>query len=89
MKKEMIILVTGFMILGLVFSLTAVGAIGGFGKNKVTVCHVPAGDLDKQHEIVVSSSAIKAHLAHGDSLGVCEEPEPPGCILGVTFPPCP
>ena len=36
---------------------------------KVLVCHKnPAGE----HVISVSSNAVKAHLAHGDSLGRCE-----------------
>ena len=38
---------------------------------KVTVCHVPPGNPLNIHTIVVSDSAVAAHLQHGDSLGAC------------------
>jgi len=33
--------------------------------DKVTLCH-------KGHTIRVAKSAVRAHLAHGDSLGACQ-----------------
>jgi len=42
-------------------------------KQKVAVCHVPSGNPDNAHTIWIAPSAVPAHLAHGDSLGTCEE----------------
>jgi hypothetical protein len=39
---------------------------------KVDVCHVPPGNPANAHTISVSSNAVAAHLAHGDSSGACE-----------------
>ncbi|MFD0964955.1 hypothetical protein [Pseudofulvibacter geojedonensis] len=38
---------------------------------KVTICHIPPGNPDNAHEITVSTNAVRAHLAHGDSIGNC------------------
>ena len=38
---------------------------------KVVVCHIPPGNPENAHEIVISSNAVPAHLAHGDKLGPC------------------
>jgi len=43
-------------------------------ENKIKICHVPPGNPDNAHTIEVSQSAVDAHLAHGDSLGPCDEP---------------
>jgi len=40
-------------------------------EDKVEICHIPADDPDNQHSITVASSAVEAHLAHGDYLGPC------------------
>ena len=45
----------------------AVSQVGG----KVTICHIPPGDPLQAHTLLVSDSAVPAHLAHGDYLGVC------------------
>lgn len=47
-------------------------------EEKVRICHIPPGNPDHQHDIYVASSAVAAHLAHGDYLGPCKanEPEP-------------
>jgi hypothetical protein len=39
-----------------------------------TICHRPPGNPEAAHTITVGLPAVHAHLAHGDSLGVC----PPG-----------
>lgn len=43
---------------------------------KVTICHVPPGNPKNEHTISVAQSAVDAHLAHGDYLGVCKSAEP-------------
>ena len=43
---------------------------------KITICHIPAGNMDNAHTIVVSANAAKAHLAQGDTLGACTGEEP-------------
>ena len=42
------------------------------GGGKVAVCHIPPGNPANAHTIVVGAAAVKAHLAHGDYLGVCK-----------------
>ena len=42
-------------------------------ETKVTVCHIPPGNTNNYHTIRVGESAVDAHLAHGDSLGECDE----------------
>jgi hypothetical protein len=43
----------------------------GNKNNKVQVCHVPIGNSGNPQNLCVSVSAVAAHLAHGDYLGVC------------------
>lgn len=38
---------------------------------KVSICHVPSGNINKARTISVGPSAVDAHLAHGDTLGPC------------------
>ena len=40
---------------------------------KVTICHIPSGDPEKAKTLIISKESVAAHLAHGDTLGVCEE----------------
>jgi len=40
------------------------------GEDKVQVCHVPPGNPENAHIIVVGISAVPAHLAHGDVAGL-------------------
>ena len=48
----------------------------GFSTNansgKITVCHIPPGNVENCHEISVSMNALEAHLNHGDNL-VCND----------------
>ena len=39
--------------------------------DKVTVCHVPAGNPENAHAICIAPAAVGVHLAHGDMLGAC------------------
>ena len=41
--------------------------------DKQAVCHVPPGNPENAHTIVVSTSAVPTHLDHGDSLGACPD----------------
>lgn len=43
----------------------------------VRICHVPPGNPDNAHTIIIGKPAASAHLRHGDSLGACEGDEPP------------
>ena len=38
---------------------------------KITICHIPPGNPDNPISITISASALKAHTAHGDDLGLC------------------
>src|SRR5262245_1649837 len=40
-------------------------------KGTETICHVPPGDAENAHTLVVSAAALPAHLGHGDLLGPC------------------
>ena len=42
---------------------------------KVTVCHRPPGNPGNQKTLTVGSSALDAHLGHGDAVGECGESE--------------
>lgn len=48
-------------------SNTASGATG-----KIKICHIPPGNYGARHTLELPASAIAAHLAHGDYLGVCD-----------------
>lgn len=41
------------------------------GQDKANVCHIAEEDLNKVRTLDISITAVKAHLAHGDSLGEC------------------
>lgn len=41
-------------------------------EDQVTICHVPPGNPDNAHTIVVGAPAVDAHLAHGDFEGECD-----------------
>lgn len=49
------------------------GACPNDKKNKkVTVCHIPPGNPEQKKTLCLPDSAIKAHLDHGDYLGICK-----------------
>lgn len=49
---------------------------------KAVVCHIPPGNPENAHTIEVGMPAVRAHLAHGDSLGACPAivDDPPSAI---------
>jgi hypothetical protein len=42
-----------------------------------TVCHMPPGNPDNAHTLVVGAGALEGHLGHGDYEGECEAPADP------------
>ena len=48
------------------------------GVDKVTICHRPPGNPDNEHTLTIGEPAVDAHLAHGDTIGVCPTGEGPG-----------
>ena len=42
-----------------------------YGPERVTLCHVSAGDPSKARTITVGASSVAAHLGHGDTIGPC------------------
>jgi hypothetical protein len=46
---------------------------GNGGVDHVVICHVPPGNPDNEHTIIVGEPAVDAHVDnHGDSMGPCE-----------------
>jgi hypothetical protein len=39
----------------------------------VPICHIPPGNPENKHTILVGASAVPAHLGHGDYLGRCRD----------------
>ncbi len=50
------------------------------------ICHIPPGNPENAHEIIVDDDAVPAHLAHGDNLGHCGGDVPPPCTGGDCGP---
>jgi len=46
---------------------------GNSGNEKVEICHTPKGNPGNAHTLCVNADAVPAHLAHGCSLGSCDE----------------
>jgi hypothetical protein len=53
---------------------------------KVTICHLPPGNPSHVLILSVGSPAVKAHLAHGDSIGDCPD-APPSDVPPSDVPP--
>jgi len=41
--------------------------------DKVTLCHIPKGNPSNAHTITVGAPAFRAHMAHGDLEGPCDD----------------
>jgi len=39
---------------------------------KEIICHIPPGNVDNAHTITIGKPALRAHLAHGDVAGSCD-----------------
>ena len=52
---------------------SAADSANGGGEAKVTICHIPPGNPANAHSITVGAPAVRAHLAHGDSIGACSD----------------
>ena len=63
-------------VLAVVFCFTLTSAVQAKGEpaSKVEICHVPPGDPDNAHTIVVTMKAAESHLKNhpGDTLGACQ-----------------
>lgn len=42
------------------------------GHAAIMICHIPPGNPENAHTIIVDASAVTSHLAHGDVLGACQ-----------------
>ena len=40
---------------------------------KVTICHIPPGNVENAHTITVGKPALRAHLSHNDIEGSCDD----------------
>lgn len=68
--------------------LLTLGSAGVHAKGgaKVEVCHQPPGNPSNYHTVRINEKALKAHLAHGDSAGSCDDVYPDQVnlqILGI------
>lgn len=52
-----------------------IGLSGFNNNNKITICHIPPGNINNCHEITISMSALQTHLDHGDKLFCNNESE--------------
>jgi len=41
--------------------------------DKVTICHIPPGNVENAHTITVGKPALRAHLSHNDIEGSCDD----------------
>lgn len=62
------LLTPALLLFGLAWGATPVSA----GEAKVEICHFPPGNPDNFHTILISQSALPAHLSHGDVGDTCD-----------------
>jgi hypothetical protein len=81
-RTRLRLLLAGGVSAALLTPLIAFGGIGfaknppsvgqyQYGKGKTTICHRTGSKKHPMHTIVVSNSAVPAHLRHGDTVGPC------------------
>ena len=71
--KRILLLSTGFLLLGAPASYQ----LRAERDHKVLICHIPPGNPDNRHEILVDSHAVEAHVNnHGDTIGPCQSVVP-------------
>ena len=56
------------------FSVNAPAARAEQPGHRVAICHIPPGNPENAHTIVIDIHAWPAHEAHGDEFGACEDP---------------
>jgi hypothetical protein len=73
--KRLLLLPVAFLILGSPASYE----LRAEPDHKVLICHIPPGNPDNRHEILIDFHAVPAHMVnHGDTLGPCDvTPAPP------------
>ncbi len=69
-----VVLITLSILVALAPTGHSTQGVGGGTQDKIAVCHVPPGNPENPVTILISPSALPAHLAHGDVLGNCGEP---------------
>jgi hypothetical protein len=52
-------------------SVAALGDQAASAAQQIVICHIPKGNKDNAHTIVVGALALPAHMAHGDMPGPC------------------
>jgi hypothetical protein len=66
MKVRILAIVAMMALIGILYAMSALAAA-----DKVTICHRPPGNPANANTLSVGSSAVPAHLGHGDSIGGC------------------
>jgi hypothetical protein len=67
------------MVPALLGSLALVSLAYAGSTDEVTICHFPPGNPDNYQTITISTSALPAHLAHGDFPVPCDSPALSAC----------
>ena len=71
MKRNLSWFLRGVLVLTALVGLAASQPAVADSEPNVTICHIPPGNPENAHTIVVDASAVPAHLDHGDTLGEC------------------
>jgi hypothetical protein len=66
-------ILAAFGVLGGNASAASSGEYEYGGGGKVTICHHTSSKKNPTETITVSENALRAHLAHGDTLGPCPD----------------
>lgn len=78
-KKRILTLATlAIGIVALATTLVVATPASAAKQEKVTICHVPPGNPDNAHTIIVGAPSVPAHLAHGDFVGACDDDDDGG-----------
>ncbi len=59
--------VSGVIPSGLTITTTTIS------EKKIAICHYPPDNPENQHTLIIDESAFEEHIAHGDTIGACEE----------------
>ena len=64
-----IVMTTALVVVSALFS-----SFTNTANDKITICHIPPGNVDNCHEITISMNALQTHLNHHDTF-YCGSPE--------------